>query len=140
MVEVASYSVLVVDDHAPARYALARALRAAGFTTLEAAGGAEALERAQAASAVVLDVHLPDLLGIEVCRLLRTRPATKALPIILVSAVYLDEPHRTAALAAGADAYLTPPLDTDEIVARVRDLLAIRGAAPQASKRPRRER
>lgn len=131
MAEPVSYSVLVVDDHAAGRYALARALRAAGFKTVEAQGGAQALERANDVSAVVLDVHLPDLLGIEVCRLLRTKPATKQVPIILVSAVYLDEGHKAAALNAGADAYLTAPVDPDDVIAHLRELLSARGSAPQ---------
>ena len=58
MIERADYCVLVVDDHEPSRYATARALRAAGFRTIEAAAGAEALELAEYASAVVLDVPM----------------------------------------------------------------------------------
>ncbi|HVE52545.1 MAG TPA: response regulator, partial [Ramlibacter sp.] len=69
----AEHSILVVDDNASTRYATARSLRAAGFNTLEAAAGAEALELVEYVSAVVLDVHLPDLMGFEVCRLLRGR-------------------------------------------------------------------
>lgn len=90
------YSILVVDDTASARYATARSLRAAGYHTVEAAAGAQALELAPFVSAVVLDVHLPDLHGLEVCRLIRARPATANLPVIHVSAVYVSQQEQAA--------------------------------------------
>lgn len=124
MIERADYSVLVVDDHEPSRYATARALRAAGFRTLEASAGAEALELAEYASAVVLDVHLPDLLGFEVCRLLRANIGTASLPIVQVSAVYVSEHDKAIALDAGADAYMTGPLDYDVLARTLHDLLS----------------
>lgn len=124
-----THSVLVVDDHEAARYAMARALRAAGFKTVEAGAGAKALELAAYVSAVVLDVHLPDLHGLEVCRLLRSNPHTAGLPIIQISAVYLTDNDRLAAERAGADAYMTAPVDFDALTATLRELLAARGAA-----------
>ncbi len=124
MIQRADYCVLVVDDHGPGRYAIARALRAAGFRTIEAAAGAEALELAEYASAVVLDVHLPDLLGFEVCRLLRANMGTASLPIVQVSAVYVTEQDKATARASGADAYMTGPVDYDALVSTLDDLLA----------------
>lgn len=124
MIQRADYCVLVVDDHEPSRYATARALRAAGFRTIEAAAGAEALELADYASAVVLDVHLPDLLGFEVCRLLRANIGTASLPIVQVSAVYVTEEDRAIAREAGADAYMTAPVDHDVLAATLHELLA----------------
>lgn len=128
MIQRADYCVLVVDDHEPSRYATARALRAAGFRTIEAAAGAEALELADYASAVVLDVHLPDLLGFEVCRLLRANIGTASLPIVQVSAVYVTEEDRAIAREAGADAYMTAPVDHDVLAATLHELLARPGA------------
>jgi CheY-like chemotaxis protein len=120
------YSVLVVDDHEAARYATARALRAAGFRTMEAAAGAEALELAPYASAMVLDVHLPDLDGFEVCRLLRQRAGTSKLPVIHLSAMHVTQEDRAEALAAGADGYMVAPADPDTLAVRLERLLAAR--------------
>ncbi len=124
MIERAEYCILVVDDYEAARYATARALRAAGFRTIEAAAGAEALELAEYASAVVLDVHLPDLLGFEVCRLLRANIGTASLPIVQISAIYVTEQDKAVALEAGADAYMTAPVDHDVLVRTLHELLA----------------
>lgn len=124
MIQRADYCVLVVDDHGPSRYATARALRAAGFRTIEAAAGAEALELAEYASAVVLDVHLPDLIGFEVCRLLRANMGTASLPIVQISAVYVREEDKVTAREAGADAYMTGPVDYDVLARTLHELLA----------------
>lgn len=105
------HTILVVEDDAATRYAAVRLLQAAGFRTLETASGYEALVLADKASAVLLDVNLPDVHGIEVCSLLRARVITARLPVVLTSAVYVDELHREAGLSCGADAYLVPPLD-----------------------------
>jgi CheY-like chemotaxis protein len=123
------FSILVVDDRAANRYAVSRGLRAAGFKTVEASSGAEALDLAQYVSAVVLDVHLPDVHGLEVCRLLRARPGTASLPIVHVSAVYVTEQDRLAGEAAGADAYLTTPVAPDALARTVSDLLAARAGS-----------
>jgi CheY-like chemotaxis protein len=128
MIEPADHSILVVDDHDANRYAIARALRAAGFRTVEAAAGAQALELAGYVSAVVLDVHLPDLHGLEVCRLLRSSPATANLPVVQISAVYLDEKDRLAAERAGADAYMTAPVDFAALAQKLHELIAARAS------------
>lgn len=77
------HTVLVVDDNPATRYATARALRAGGFRTIEAANGADAIERSRGeVSALVLDVHLPDMTGFEVCARVRGAAETSVLPII----------------------------------------------------------
>ncbi|MFL6693975.1 MAG: two-component system response regulator [Ramlibacter sp.] len=116
-------TVLVVDDEPAVRYATARQLQSAGFKTLETASGYEALDLAGRAAAVVLDVNLPDLHGVEVCSILRKREATERLPVVLTSAVYVDELHRDAGLSSGADAYLIAPLNPDELTAILDRLL-----------------
>lgn len=127
-----SAAVLVVDDNAAARYATARGLRAAGFRTVESAGGAEALELAkQDVAAVVLDVHLPDLHGFEVCRLLRGQPATARLPIIHVSAVHVRPEDHVMGLGMGADAYLVRPVEPMVLTAIVEALIRARAADQQ---------
>src|SRR5688572_5349818 len=83
------HTVLVVDDDPATRYATSRILRAAGFRTQEAATGMEALAAAPHTSAMVLDVHLPDLDGFEVCRLIRSQPQTALMPVMHVSAAFV---------------------------------------------------
>lgn len=120
-------TILVADDNVAARYATVRALRAAGFRTVESTGGAGALEHArQGVSAVVLDVHLPDLHGFEVCRLLRASPATSHLPVIHVSAVHVANEDQVTGIGAGADAYLLSPVSSELLVALLDALIRSR--------------
>jgi len=121
------HAVLVVEDDAATRYATVRLLQASGFRTLETASGYEALTMADKASAVLLDVNLPDVHGIEVCSLLRARESTARLPVILTSAVYVDELHREAGLSCGADAYLVPPLEPAFLTATLDRLIGAAG-------------
>jgi DNA-binding response OmpR family regulator len=127
----AQHSVLVVDDNEAALYAIARQLRAGGFNVVEASGGAKALELVDFVSALVLDVHLPDLLGFEVCRLVRERPATSNLPVICVSAMYKSEQDQVHGIQTGADAYMPAPIDPDALLAALDHLIAAR-ATPLA--------
>jgi len=117
-------SVLVVDDHTQNRYGTARMLRAAGYKTMEAASGAEALEFAEYVCAVVLDIHLPDLMGFEVCRMLRKDPRTANLPIIHVTAKHITEEDRRESQESGANAYFRSPPDPDELVKTIDALIA----------------
>ena len=122
-----THTVLVVDDNESARYSTARMLRAGGFATVETAGGAEALEMAgRGISAVVLDVHLPDLHGFEVCRLLRSQPATAGLPVIHISAIHVQTDDKVTGLRTGADAYLLSPVEPPVLVATVEALIRSR--------------
>jgi CheY-like chemotaxis protein len=129
MIDRSHHSILVVDDTPAGRYATSRALRAAGFNTVEAAAGAEALELVEFVSAVVLDVHLPDLLGFEVCRLLRSRAATASLPVVHVSAIYVTQEEQSAGMQAGADAYMVAPVDPQALVATLDHLISSRPVA-----------
>ena len=126
MIERSHHSILVVDDNHAARYATARALRAAGFNTVEAAAGAEALELVDFVSAVVLDVHLPDLIGFEVCRLLRQRAPTESLPVVHVSAVFVSQAEQRDGMESGADAYMVAPVDPEALVATLDHLIEAR--------------
>lgn len=120
----AQHTILVVEDDPATRYATVRLLQAAGFRTLETASGYEALTMAESSSAVLLDVNLPDVHGIEVCSLLRARQSTARLPVVLTSAVYVDDLHREAGLSCGADLYLVPPLDPDHVTSTLDSLIA----------------
>lgn len=126
-IDRSQYSVLVVDDNAATRYSTSRALRAAGFNIMEAGAGAEALELVDYVSAVVLDVHLPDLLGFEVCRLLRARSATASLPVVYVSAMYVTPEDQAHGMDTGADAYMVSPVDPHALLATLDQLIADRG-------------
>ena len=123
-VERTRHSVLVVDDTASMRYATARALRAAGYQTVEAAAGAEALVHAGEVSAVILDMDLPDIDGLEVCRLLRSEARTSHLPIVHLSAVFVNEEDQAASVAAGADVYLVSPVSPPHLAGVVDSLIA----------------
>ncbi|MDB5859936.1 MAG: sensor hybrid histidine kinase [Ramlibacter sp.] len=121
-----AHSVLVVDDNPAMKYSVARNLRAVGYRTVEASGGAEALELSEFVSAVVIDVHLPDLDGFEVCRLLRARRSTAQLPVIHFSSISIDGFDARAAAECGADGFLAAPVDTAELTSTLDRLLARR--------------
>ena len=115
--------VLVVDDEAPVREALRRALTLEGYSVELAADGSEALHRLSddgAADAVVLDVLMPGIDGLEVCR--RLRSTGNEIPVLMLTA--RDEvADRVAGLDAGADDYLVKPFALEELLARLRALL-----------------
>ncbi|HVR13059.1 MAG TPA: response regulator transcription factor, partial [Gaiellaceae bacterium] len=116
--------ILVVDDDAAVRESLGRALRLEGYDVEMAADGREALERLQGngddPDLVVLDVLMPNVDGLEVCR--RLRRAGSRLPVLTLTA--RDEvSDRVAGLDAGADDYVLKPFALVELLARVRALL-----------------
>nr|WP_297389895.1 response regulator [uncultured Roseateles sp.] len=123
------HRLLVVNDDPVGRYTTVRLLNAAGFPTLEAATGAEALRAAeQRPSAVVLDIHLPDIDGFELCRRLRAQASTFRLPVIHLTAAYLTDEDKVRGLDAGADAYLTHPVEPAVLVSTIQALVRTREA------------
>ncbi|HEX7970008.1 MAG TPA: response regulator transcription factor [Stellaceae bacterium] len=120
--------ILIVDDDPAIREVVGFALGRAGFETVEASDGKAALERFAAAKPdlVVLDVLMPGLDGIEVCRELRRRGS---VPILFLSSKD-DEVDRIVGLEIGGDDYLVKPFSPRELVARVKALLR-RAAAPE---------
>lgn len=122
-------TVLVVDDTPAHRYVMASWLRRAGYVVVEASTGFEALRLAGGhLDAIILDVNLPDIPGPQVCRRLKSDPATEHVPVLHVSATSIDTQSRTAGLEQGADAYLVEPLDEGEFLATVRALGRTRAA------------
>jgi DNA-binding response OmpR family regulator len=122
-------TVLVVDDEPIVRDVVVRYLARDGHGTLEAGDGEEArrlLER-DAASLVILDVMLPGLDGLELCRWIRAR---SDLPIVMLTARG-EEADRIVGLELGADDYLTKPFSPRELAVRVRNLLRRTGAPPR---------
>ncbi|HEX7888618.1 MAG TPA: response regulator [Ramlibacter sp.] len=131
-IDRAAHTVLVVDDNPATRYSTSRVIRAAGFRTAEAGTGGEALALVeQGMSAVVLDVHLPDIDGFEVCRTIRGRPSTALLPVVHLSAAYVKDEDRVAGLNAGADGYLVHPVEPAVLVATLQALIRARTAEDQ---------
>jgi signal transduction histidine kinase/CheY-like chemotaxis protein len=141
------FRVLNVDDYDIARYAKSRVLRQADYEVLEARSGAEALRLVQneRPDLVVLDVKLPDMDGIEVCRQIKANSSTASVLVLQVSATFTEEIYRIKALESGADSYLVEPVAADELLANVRALLRLRRAediaraAAQEAERRRRE-
>jgi PAS domain S-box-containing protein len=125
-------TILVVDDSEAARYATGRVLRNAGFTVREAGTGKAALDLARGVDLVLLDIKLPDMSGLEVCRRLKQDSMTAALPVLHLTATYGAGEDQAAALEAGADGYLTHPVEPIVLVATVRSLLRAREAEAQA--------
>ena len=133
--------ILVVDDEPAVRALHARVLRSAGYSTLEAADGQEALEilEEHRPALILLDSTMPRLDGPSLIRLLREREATRTLPIILITARTSVE-DRVSGLQGGADDYLTKPIAVDELVARVHSQLRSHDAWGEAVQRELRER
>ncbi len=120
-------TILLVDDDEAMRYTLARVLRRAGYNIVEAANGNAAIQRAQDhPDLIVLDVRLPDIDGIEVCRRLRADPTTASIPILQVSAERISAQDQVEGLEVGADAYLIHPIDSAVLTATVKALLRVR--------------
>ncbi|HJZ01761.1 MAG TPA: SpoIIE family protein phosphatase [Streptosporangiaceae bacterium] len=111
--------LLLVDDDEAKRYIMATWLRRAGYTVIEAATGREGLARAGEAELILLDVHLPDISGFDVCRQIKADPRTAAIPVIQVSATAVAVSDRAQGLTQGADAYLVDPAEPEELLAMV---------------------
>jgi signal transduction histidine kinase len=122
-------TILVVDDRPANRYATVHALKRAGYGIIEAETGTQALELAkQIPSAILLDVKLPDILGYEVCRRLKANPRTSHIPVLQLSAAFVDNESRVYALESGADAYLTQPVEPNVLIATVKSLVKLHEA------------
>jgi DNA-binding response OmpR family regulator len=116
--------ILIVEDDRDIAELVARYLEKAGFATERAASGRDALQlvAANPPGLVVLDLMLPHVDGLEVCRRLRSNEATAVIPIIMLTA-RAEESERIVGLELGADDYLAKPFSPNELVARVRALL-----------------
>src|SRR5580765_4166348 len=116
--------ILIVEDDPDIAALVARYLDKAGFVTERVASGREALQTiaARPPELLVLDLMLPHVDGLEVCRLLRANEATAGIPIIMLTA-RAEESERIVGLELGADDYLPKPFSPNELVARVRALL-----------------
>ncbi|MBM7112346.1 hybrid sensor histidine kinase/response regulator [Archangium primigenium] len=119
--------VLVVDDTDSKRYLIAQTLRLAGMEVVEAETGRGALAAAVGQPDVVLlDVRLPDMSGFEVCHLLKTQPATAAIPVLYVSALMEDAELESRLFEDGADGYVPQPIEPKHLVAQTWALVRMR--------------
>jgi PAS domain S-box-containing protein len=133
MGKTADNVILLVDDDAAKRYTLAKTLSRAGFEVQEATTGSEALRLvAGRPDLVILDVKLPDIDGFEVCRRIKSDPATSAIPVLHISTTFIHLEDKLQGLDSGADGYLTNVAEPLEIVATVRALLRARRAEDAA--------
>lgn len=122
--------ILIVDDERQSAVLLAVILQSEGFTSAAASSGAEALRmvREYRPDLILLDILMPGLNGYQVATLLRANAATKGIPIIMLSVLGDREP-RMLGLSAGADDFMTKPVDRAELSARVRNLLRLKAYA-----------
>jgi PAS domain S-box-containing protein len=127
-------TILVVDDTEANRYAVARHLRQAGYTVLEASDGRSALAQVaeRPPDLLIVDIRMPGLDGFEVVRRLRADTRTAHLPVLHVSASFTDPVSQAAGLDSGADGYLTHPVEPVVLLASVRAILRARSAEREA--------
>jgi DNA-binding response OmpR family regulator len=122
--------VLVVEDNEAIRSLLSRLLERRGYFVASVSSGGAAIEAsAEGFDVVLLDVGLPDLNGLEVCRRIRARASTANLPIVIMTGRAEPGDIRDG-LAAGADDFVTKPFETDDLIARL-------NRVSRASRRPR---
>ena len=119
-----SASILVVEDEEPIQILLAYNLEAEGYRVRATAQGEEVtrLVSDERPDLILLDWMLPGISGIDVCRLLRTRPETRDIPVVMLTARG-EEAERVRGLATGADDYIVKPFSVPELLARIRTIL-----------------
>ena len=121
--------ILIADDHKENRYVVRHVLEGSGYVCLECDSGLKTLEIAKTLpDLIILDVRLPDISGIEVCRSLKANALTSSIAVMQISASFVAPEDRVQALEAGADGYLTHPIDRMVLLATVRALLRLREA------------
>lgn len=130
-----THKILAVDDHPETLDIVVKTLQLYGYEVISSLSAVQGLQLAQQENPdlVLLDVNMPEMDGLEVCRRLRAIPRLANVPIIMFTAE--DEPyHKLAGFDAGADDYLTKPTDTDEMIARIEGLLGENDESEEAPK------
>src|SRR5258708_8909635 len=129
-------TILVADDQASNRELLEELLTAEGFKVASVANGAAALEQLSVVPVdlVLLDVMMPQLTGFQACERIKANPDTYLIPVILITALS-DKQDRIEGIKAGADDFLTRPVDRTELLTRVRSLLALNHRTDELEKR-----
>lgn len=119
--------ILIVDDESAARAALDTLLRREGFQVRDASDGPAALEACAAfrPDLILLDILMPGMNGFEVCRRIKATPETRLTPVVLITGLSATE-DRINGINAGADDFLSKPIDFNELLARTRSLLRLK--------------
>jgi putative two-component system response regulator len=119
--------ILIVDDESGARAALEFLLRREGFEVRDAADGPTAIQECAAfrPDLILLDIMMPGMNGFEVCRHIKATPETRLTPVVLVTGLTTTE-DRITGINAGADDFLSKPIDLNELLARTRSLLRLK--------------
>jgi two-component system phosphate regulon response regulator PhoB len=128
-------NVLIIEEERDVVDLLALNLRKAGFTTSTASDGAAGLEKARSEkpALIILDLMLPKMPGLEVCKILKSDPGTRQVPIMMLTAK-AEEVDRIVGLEFGADDYVTKPFSPREVVLRIRAIMR-RGETKQEDER-----
>src|SRR5690348_4699829 len=128
--------ILIVEDETDLQQILEYNFRQAGYEVSIASRGAEGLRlaRAQKPDAILLDIMLPDMLGTEVCRVLKSAPETRGTSILMVTAKG-EEVDRVVGFELGADDYVVKPFSVRELILRVRSILRRAEASAQGPER-----
>src|SRR4051794_12564708 len=128
---MASTKILIIDDEQDVIDLLSLHLRKAGFALSTATDGAAGLRlaREESPALIVLDLMLPKMPGLEICKVLKTDAATRSIPVLMLTAK-AEEVDRIVGLELGADDYVTKPFSPRELVLRVKSILR-RASAPQ---------
>lgn len=115
------FTVLVVDDYAGNVFLASTLLKSAGYEVLEATTGKECLDAVHAhhPDLILLDVMLPDMSGVEICRQIKSDIGLKNIFVILASGIQVSSEHQAEGLDIGADGYITRPISNKEFLARV---------------------
>ena len=121
----AVFRIAVVDDDPGIRELLRGVLAGEGFECLLAPDGASGLKACRAAKPdlILLDVHLPDANGIELCRSMKADETLRHIPILIMTGEAVPGEERVEGLEAGADDYILKPFDVPELVSRIRGIL-----------------
>ncbi|MFA6319001.1 MAG: response regulator [Elusimicrobiota bacterium] len=119
------YRLLVIEDDVNMRELLAKTLVREGYDCATAGSGGEGLERAlkDKPDLILLDIHLPDMNGHEVCRKLKADPRVAAIPVVMLTGEARSIEERVNGLDAGAEDYLLKPFSLKELAARVKALV-----------------
>lgn len=121
-------TILLADDDEVGRYVIATMLRRAGFAVREVADGLQAVSAvlADPPDIAVLDVKMPGLDGFEACRRIKSNEATRHIPVLMLSATFMETEAQVEGLETGADVYLTQPVEAPVLAATIRSMLRAR--------------